>query len=87
MVEVTPQASLQMENEAFPDSLELEKLEVQVPANKSVSFFTQNDDVNNSLFNIGQDIIERQQMISPNSTYNFDNSVRISYIFNIFKII
>jgi len=75
MVEVTPQASLQMENEAFPDSLELEKLEVQVPANKSVSFFTQNDDVNNSLFNIGQDIIERQQMISPNSTYNFDNSI------------
>ncbi|ORX53445.1 hypothetical protein BCR36DRAFT_26262 [Piromyces finnis] len=75
MVEVTPQSSLQIENDTFPDSLELEQLDTQIPANKSVSFFTPNDDINNSIFNIGQEIIEKQQLISPNSTYNFDNSI------------
>jgi len=75
MVEVTPQTSLQIENETFPDALELDHIETQVSGNKSVSFFTLNDDVNNSLFNIGQDIIDKQQLISPNSTYHFDNSI------------
>jgi len=74
MVEVTPQTSLQIENETFPDSLELEQLDTQVPSNKSVSFYAPNEDIVNSLFNIGQDI-EKQQLTSPNSTYNFDNSV------------